>query len=62
MGVNRHVSVNCTLLGASRPSSSNTLGWGDRAWWVVERVFLHWECPGDLSPDMPTRPETRFFV
>ena len=34
------------------------------AWWVIESVFLRspdkgfWACLGDLSPDMPRRPET----
>ena len=37
---------------------------GDRAWWVIESVFLRspdkkfWACLGDLPPDMPRRPET----
>ena len=37
---------------------------GDRAWWVIESVFLcspdkgFWACVGDLSLDMPRRPET----
>ena len=36
----------------------------DRAWWVIERVFLRspnkgfWACLGDLLPYMPRRPET----
>ena len=36
---------------------------GDRAWWVIESVFLRspdkgfWACLGDLPPDMPRRPE-----
>ena len=40
-------------------------GWGDRAWWVIESVFLRsidkgfWACLGDLPLDMPRRPETR---
>ena len=40
-------------------------GWGDRAWWVIESVFLcspdkgFWACLGDITPDMPRRPETR---
>ena len=39
-------------------------GWGDRAWWVFESVFLcspdkgFWACPGDLPLDMPRQPET----
>ena len=39
-------------------------GRGDRAWWVIESVFLRspdkgfWECLRDLPPDMPRRPET----
>ena len=39
-------------------------GGGDRAWWVIESVFLRspdtgfWACLGDLPPDMPRRPET----
>ena len=38
-------------------------GWGDRAWWVIESVFLRspnkgfWACLGDIPPDMPRRPE-----
>ena len=37
---------------------------GDRAWWVIESVFLRspdkgfWACLGDIPPDMPRRPET----
>ena len=37
---------------------------GDRAWWVIESVFLRspdkefWESLGDLPQDMPRRPET----
>ena len=40
-------------------------GGGDRAWWVIESVFLRspdkgfWACLGDIPPDMPRRPETR---
>ena len=40
-------------------------GGGDRAWWVIEIVFLcspdkgSWACLGDLPPDMPRRPETK---
>ena len=36
---------------------------GDRAWWVIESVFLRspdkgfWACLGDLPQDMPRRPE-----
>ena len=39
-------------------------GGGDRAWWVIESVFLRspdkgfWACLGDIPPDMPRRPET----
>ena len=39
-------------------------GGGDRAWWVIESVFLRspdngfWACLGDLPPNMPGRPET----
>ena len=39
-------------------------GWGERAWWVIESVFLRspdkgfWACLGDIPPDMPRRPET----
>ena len=39
-------------------------GGGDRAWWVIERIFLRspdkgfWACLGDLPPDMPRRPES----
>ena len=39
-------------------------GGGDRAWWVIESVFLRspdkgfWACLGDLPPDMHRRPET----
>ena len=39
-------------------------GGGDRAWWVIESVFLRspdkgfWTCLGDIPPDMPRRPET----
>ena len=33
-------------------------GGGDRACWVVDKGF--WACAGDLSPDMPCCPETRF--
>ena len=39
-------------------------GGGDRAWWLIESVFLRspnkgfWACLGDLPPDMPKRPET----
>ena len=39
-------------------------GWGDRAWWVIEGVFLRspdkefWACLGDLPPNMLRRPET----
>ena len=39
-------------------------GGGDRAWWVIENVFLRspvkgfWACLGDIPPDMPKRPET----
>ena len=39
-------------------------GGGDRAWWVIESVFLRspdkgfWACLGDMPPDMPRRPET----
>ena len=39
-------------------------GGGDRAWWVIESVFLRspnkgcWTCLGDLSLEMPRRPET----
>ena len=39
-------------------------GRGDRAWWVIESVFLclpdkgFSACLGDLPPDMPRRPET----
>ena len=39
-------------------------GGGERAWWVIESVFLRlpdkgfWACLGDLPPDMPRRPET----
>ena len=38
-------------------------GWGDRAWWVIESVFLRsldkvfWACLGDPPSDMPRRPE-----
>ena len=38
--------------------------WGDRAWWVIESVFLRspdkgfWACLGDIPPDMPRRSET----
>ena len=37
---------------------------GDRAWWVIESVFLHssdkgfWVCLEYLPPDMPRWPET----
>ena len=40
-------------------------GWDDRAWWVIESVFLrspdkgYWACLGDIPPDMPRRPETQ---
>ena len=40
------------------------LWWGDRAWWVIESVFLRlpdkgfWARLGYLPPDMPRRPET----
>ena len=36
----------------------------DRAWWVIESVFLRlpdkrfWACLGDLQPDIPSWPET----
>ena len=39
-------------------------GGGDRAWWVIESVFLRsphkgfWACLGDIPPDMPRRPGT----
>ena len=39
-------------------------GWGGRAWWVIESVFLRspdkgfWACLGDIPPDMPRRQET----
>ena len=39
-------------------------GGGDRAWWVIESVFLRspdkgfWARLGDIPPDMPRRPET----
>ena len=39
-------------------------GGADRAWWVIECVFLRWPdkgfqaCLGDLPPDMPRRPQT----
>ena len=39
-------------------------GGGDRAWWVIESIFLRspdkgfWACLGDLPPDMLRRPET----
>ena len=39
-------------------------GGGDRAWWVIESVFLRspnkgfWACLGDLPTDIPRRPET----
>ena len=39
-------------------------GGGDRAWWVIESVFLRspdkgfWACLGDIPPDMPSWPET----
>ena len=39
-------------------------GRGDRAWWVIESIFLSspdkgfWACLGDLPPDMPRRPKT----
>ena len=39
-------------------------GGGDRAWWVIDSVFLRspdkefWAFLGDLPPDMPRRPET----
>ena len=39
-------------------------GGGDRAWCVIESVFLRspdkgfWACLGDLPPDKPRRPET----
>ena len=39
-------------------------GGGDRAWWIIESVFLRspnkgfWACLGDLLPDMPRWPET----
>ena len=39
-------------------------GGGDRAWWVMESVFLRspdkgfWACLVDLPPDIPRRPET----
>ena len=42
-------------------------GGGDRAWWVIESVFLRspdkgcWACPGDIPPGMPRRPETWVF-
>ena len=38
------------------------LGWGDRAWLVIESIFLcspdkgFWACLGDLPQDMPRRP------
>ena len=37
---------------------------GDRAWWVIESVFLRspdkgfWACLANLTPDMPRRLET----
>ena len=37
---------------------------GDRAWWVIESVFIRspekgfWACLGDLPPDVLRRPET----
>ena len=37
------------------------MGGGDRAWWVIESIFLRspdkefWACPGDSPPDMPRR-------
>ena len=43
-------------------------GGGDRAWWVIESVFLRspnkgfWACLGDILPDMPRRPERVFPV
>ena len=42
-------------------------GGGDRAWWVIESVFLRsldkgfWACLGDIPPDMPKRRKTRVF-
>ena len=39
-------------------------GGSDRAWLVIESVFLrspdkgYWACLGDIPPDMPRRPET----
>ena len=42
-------------------------GGGDRAWWVIESVFLRspdkgfWACLGDIPPDMARRPETWVF-
>ena len=37
---------------------------GDKAWWVIESVFLgspdkgFWACLGDQPPDIPRQPET----
>ena len=52
------------LASPSDAQSQASVGGGDRAWWVIESVFLRspdkgfWACPGDLPPDMPRRPET----
>ena len=40
------------------------LRWGDRAWWIIESVFLRSPNKeflvylGDVPPDMPRRPQT----
>ena len=44
--------------------SRSSEGGGDRAWWVIESIFLpspdkgFWACLGDLPHDMPRRLET----